>query len=147
MRQFCTSVIFLFIVAVAYVQCQSTSFRLSDAVVPKIYDLFIQVDVDFYSFSGNVTIDVEVKRATSTIELHAINMTITNNTALVNSGEDVQFKSVYMLYNNESEIVTIGLDRILAANTNHSITLWFSGRIEYDMKGLYMSTYYERNVK
>jgi hypothetical protein len=151
MRQFYSSVIF-FLIAISLlshrVQSQNTSYRLSDAVKPMHYDLYIQVDVDFYSFSGNVTIDIHVSRATSTIEMHSVNMTIANSKVLVSSGSDGEtFQSVYMLYNNESEIMTIGLDRTLAGNSNHTITLSFSGRIEYDMKGLYMSTYYAGNIK
>lgn len=143
-RQFCSFVIFLL---VSFARCQSINYRLSDNIIPHAYDLFIQANVDFYSFSGNVTIDIEVKKSTSTIELHAINMTIVDNKVLVNSGNGVEFSSVFMMYNNESEIITIVLDRALAANTNHTITLSFTGRIEYDMKGLYMSSYYDGNVK
>ncbi|KAG5671811.1 hypothetical protein PVAND_001986 [Polypedilum vanderplanki] len=150
MRQFYSSVIYLFIIFTSpLTNGQNTNYRLSDAVTPSAYDLFIQVDIGFYSFNGNVTIDIHVNKPTSTIELHNVNLTISNSSIFVKSVDDdeVKFESVYLIYNNESEIMTIVLEKPLTANTNYTITLAFSGRIEYDMKGLYMSSYYDKNIK
>lgn len=150
LRQFYSTVIFLFIAVLVqlpgHVYSQSSGYRLSGNVTPTIYDLHIRADVDFYSFTGNVTIDIHVNRATSTIEMHNVNLTISNN-ALVKSSDGDEFKSVYILYDNATEIMIIGLDRPLPANSNYSITISFGGRIENDMKGLYMSSYYDGSAK
>lgn len=140
--QFFIFVIFLFIVS--RVNCQI--YRLSNAVTPTYYDLNIHVEVEGYSFNGTVTIDVYVNRATSVIEMHSYGLTINNGTAFVKSGE-LETKSTYILAWNDTEKITIGLDRTLAARTNHSITLSFRGRLTEDMRGLYLSSYYNGTVK
>lgn len=140
--QFFSCVIFLFIAS--RVTCQSSNvYRLSDAVTPSFYDLGIQHELS--TFNGTVTIDFYVNRATSVIEMHSYGLTI-NGKASVKSF-DTESESTYILFANETEKITIGLDRTLAARSNHSITLSFRGRLSDDMKGLFSSSYYNGNVK
>lgn len=141
--QFFSCVIFLFIASRA--NCQSSNvYRLSDAVTPSYYDLSIQSELS--TFNGTVTIDFYVNRATSVIEMHSYALTI-NGKASVKSSDAIESESTYILYEIETEKITIGLDRTLAASSNHSITLSYQGRLSDDMKGLYSSSYYNGIVK
>jgi hypothetical protein len=144
MRQFFSAVIFLFIASSA--NCQSSNVRLSNSVTPSIYTLAVSVEVDFYSFNGTVTIDFTTVRSISEIEMHSKGLTIERNLATIKSGS-LETNSTYILAWNDTEKITIGLGRTLPARTNHSITLSFKGRIASDMKGLYMSSYYNGEVK
>lgn len=144
MRQFFSAVIFLFIASNA--NCQSSNVRLSDSVIPLLYTLAMTVEVDFYSFNGTVTIDFRTTRAINEIEMHSKGLTIDRNKARIIS-DSLETNVTYILYWNDTEKITIGLGRTLATRTNHSITLTFSGRIATDMKGLYMSTYYNGGIK
>lgn len=142
--QFFSCVIFLFIAS--RVSCQSSNvYRLSDAVTPSYYDLSIQHELS--TFNGTVTIDFYVNRATSVIEMHSYGLTINEKASVKSSDGATMSESTYILYWNETEKITIGLDRTLAARSNHSITLSYRGRLSDDMKGLYSSSYYNGNVK
>lgn len=134
--------IFLFI---ARGNCQSNVYRLSDALTPHYYDLNIHSDIDVYQFNGTLTIDFYANRATSVIEMHSVGLTI-NGKASVKSNA-LESQSSYVFYWNDTEKITIGLDRTLAARQNHSISLSFRGRIADDMKGFYRSSYYNGTVK
>jgi hypothetical protein len=144
MRQFFSAVIFLFIASNA--NCQSGNVRLSNTVTPSLYTLAMTVEVDFYSFNGTVTIDFTTVRSINEIEMHSKGLTIERDVATIKSGA-LETNSTYILKWNDTEKITIGLGRTLAGRTSHSITLKFRGRIASDMKGLYMSTYYDGEVK
>lgn len=155
MRQFHSTVIFLFIVIFAIcklpsnVVCQNENeYRLPDTFTPKIYDLSIRVDIGLHSFNGSVTIDARVNRATVSIDMHKQNLTITEKEKVqVHRNGILEAESVMIQYNENTEIMKIILNQTLSANTDYNITIKFNGRIEYDMKGLYMSSYYDGNVK
>lgn len=146
--QFFSFVIFLFIASScvkSQTQNGNVNYRLSNAVIPSFYDLNIHVEVDFYSFNGTVTIDFYTNRAVNVIEMHSVGLTISGK-ASVKSGA-LESQSTYIFYWNDTEKITIGLDRTLAARSNHSITLIYSGRLKEDMKGLYLSSYYNGTIK
>lgn len=153
MRQFFNALIVLFIVisllyTVHHVQCKKSENRLSDAIVPKVYDLFIKVDMNSRVFNGNVTIDVHVNNAVSTIQLHNIGLVISDKVVVENATDNsVVSESKNISYDNATEIMNIELDQTLLADSNYKILLSFNGPIEFDMKGLYMSTYYDGEIK
>ena len=143
MQQFFRVVIFLLIALQA--SCQSNNVRLSDAVTPSLYTLFMTVETEFLSFNGTVSIDFTTNRATSEIEMHSTGLTI--NSAIIASDE-IETESTYILSWNETEKITIGLGRTLARNTNHRVTIDFKGRMAHDdTKGLYRSSYYNGDNK
>lgn len=153
MRQIFNALIVLFIVIsistfARRVHCQSSQNRLSDDVVPKVYDLFIHVDIDNRVFSGHVAVDVHVNRAVPSIQMHNIGLDI-NGKVLVDAATNssLSAESTAIQYDNTTEIMNIVLNRTLVADSDYRITIMFSGRIENDMKGLYMSTYYDGDVR
>jgi aminopeptidase 2 len=141
MRRFYNfTTIFFFLFSFTSIDCQN--YRLSNVIVPKHYDLFIRTDLDLHTFSGNVTIDVHVNNETSLIQMHNIGLTIIGK-VIVSSGAE----SNAISQDNVTQIMSIHLNRALPANSDHLITISFSGRIENDLKGLYMSTYYDNVAK
>lgn len=153
MRQFFNALCVLFIVIsllykAHHVQCKKSENRLSDAVIPKVYDLFIKVDMNSRVFDGNVIIDVHVNSAVSTIQLHNIGLEI-NEKVVVNNATDNSFvsESINISYDKTIEIMNVELNQTLLADSDYKILLSFKGPIEFDMKGLYMSTYYDGEIK
>lgn len=150
MRQILNALIVLFIAATLArdVHCQLSQNRLSDNIIPRIYDIFIRVDIEARVFSGFVAIDVHVNRDVSIIQMHNIGLTI-NDKVLVKSVVDNSTiaESINILYDNATEIMNIVLDRTLLADSDYRLTLSFTGLIQSDMKGLYLSSYYDGGVK
>ncbi|XP_070503481.1 aminopeptidase N-like [Chironomus tepperi] len=153
MREFYAASIVLYIVVsllytVHHVQCKKSENRLSDAIIPKVYDLFIQVDMNSHVFNGRMIIDVHVNSAVSTIQLHNIGLVISDKVVVNNATDNnIISESINILYNNATEIMDIKLDQTLLADSDYKILLSFNGSIEFDMKGLYMSTYYDGEIK
>ncbi|MDE3064545.1 MAG: hypothetical protein KGJ36_02615, partial [Acidobacteriota bacterium] len=54
----------------------SNPYRLSRAVVPSAYRLFIVPDVDNSTFSGRVEIDVDIREASDRITLNAVDLVV-----------------------------------------------------------------------
>ena len=50
--------------------------RLSKNVIPKRYELSLDVDLDNFSYSGNEVIFIDVKKSTTIIQLNAAELTI-----------------------------------------------------------------------
>lgn len=138
-----STVIFLFIIA-SFVSCQNpVNYRLSGDVVPSIYDLHITVDLADFKFSGSETVFVHAIRATSTIELHALDLFI--DEVQVIEGENA-IPITKQSYNNETQIFSIDLGQSLISGRDYEIHLTFEGEIKDDMTGLYRSSYYENRV-
>lgn len=128
--------------------CQTSENRLLDSVVPKFYDLSIRVDIDERVFNGTVAIDVHVNRNVSIVQMHNIGLTITEKVIVKSmTNDNIASESNNILYDNATEIMNIELDRMLSAESDYRLILSFSGLIHSDMKGLYMSTYYDGGVK
>jgi hypothetical protein len=137
------SVIFLFIIA-SYVSCQNpVNYRLSGDVVPSIYDLHITVDLENLKFSGSEKISVHANQPTSTIELHALDLSIDD--VQVIEGENA-IPITATRYNNETQIFSIVLGQSLIQSRDYELEMSFEGEIKDDMKGLYRSSYYENQV-
>lgn len=137
------SVIFLFIIA-SFVSCQNpVNYRLSSDVVPSIYDLHITVDLENLKFSGIETIHIHANQPTTTIELHALDLSIDD--VLVIEGENA-IPITATNYNNETQIFSIALGQSLEPEREYKLQMNFEGEIKDDMKGLYRSSYYENQV-
>ena len=50
--------------------------RLSKNVIPKRYELSLDVDLDNFSYSGNEIIFIDIKKSTTKIQLNAAELTI-----------------------------------------------------------------------
>lgn len=138
-------VIFLFIVTSAVNSQSSLNYRLSNDIIPSIYDLHITVDLENLKFDGSETIHVHANQPSSTIELHLLDLSLLD--VQVIEGENL-ISIISTDYNNETQIFKITLDQSLIPNRDYQLKLKFEGLIKDDMKGLYRSSYYQsRAVK
>jgi Peptidase M1 N-terminal domain len=138
-----SAVIFLFIVA-SLVKCQSPeNYRLPNNVVPSIYDLHIVVDLDGLKFSGTETIYVRANQPTSVIELHLLDLSVSDVQVIEGTNAIAISEKIYK---NDTQMFKITLDASLMAGRKYQIKMNFEGEIRDDMKGLYRSSYYENQV-
>jgi aminopeptidase N len=110
----------------------SNEFRLPGAVKPKAYRLSLEPDLDALTFTGEVTIDLDVKTPTREIVLHAAHLEI----AEARLGE----ASLELRPEPARERIVLGARQPLPAGPA-SITLRFSGKLSEEMRGFYRSTY------
>lgn len=138
------SVVICLFIIVSHVHSQtSANYRLSNNIAPSIYDLHITIDLDGLNFVGVETILAHASEASTTIELHALDLTI-DGVQVTENGIDLPINS--LMHFNETQTFRITLDQRLMPNSDFQLKLEFSGEIRDDMKGLYRSSYYENGV-
>ncbi|WP_298207423.1 M1 family metallopeptidase [Ferrimicrobium sp.] len=108
-------------------------YRLSRTVEPVHYDLFLHIDPDEDSFFGSETITVRVNDAISTLELNALDLTV--------SQVRVNGEQASVTVDPTHEIIQIQRATPLPSGAEAEVYLEFSGTLRSDLSGLYRSTY------
>ena len=106
--------------------------RLSGAATPKSYDVSFAIDPDQDTFSGEVTIEVDLSAESEQVALHAEELTITSATIKPASGEAVT--ATVMLGENGG--VALAPKRALAPGS-YTIEMAFTGPLDEPPNGLY----------
>lgn len=110
--------------------------RLSSAVVPKAYDLFLAIDPDRDAFDGEVVIDVEISAESERLVLHAEELAISKATILPSNIEGKAEPTPAAIQLGENGAVALAPKRALAPGA-YTITLAFSGKLDEVPTGLY----------
>ena len=119
---------------------------MNKALLPKVakpvrYQVKLDVDLDSFNYKGSQTVDLEIVEETSSFEVNAIDIEITN---------------AYLVDSNESQIsldceYLRDLERIsfISKNTlsigSYSLKLEFTSNITNDLKGFYKSQFLDLN--
>ena len=136
-------VIFLFITA-SFVSSQSAvNYRLPSDIIPSIYDLHIEIDLDGLKFTGTETIHVHANQSTSKVQLHLLDLSV-DDIQVIEGETAIPITST--IYSNETQIFEINLTESLIQSRDYQIKMKFEGEIKDDMMGLYRSSYYENGV-
>ena len=106
--------------------------RLPTDIVPVSYDIKVDPDAQKMTFTGTETVNVAVKKATSTIILNAADMTISRATI---DGKAVPFK-----LDNDAQQLTLTLP-VPAKLGNHVITFAWTGKINESAAGFFAIDY------
>lgn len=117
-------------------------FKLSTNARPFHYDLAMKIDVDAQVFSGSVKIDLEVHTPTQNIQLHYKDMTV-DNIKLIQKGSAEEIPGLLVVYSEETEILSVPFSIELSGE--YSLSMDFHSKIRTDLKGLYMSTYFDES--
>src|ERR1700722_8923108 len=110
--------------------------RLARTVVPVRYDLEVETDADATAFSGVVTIALEVAEPTSTIVLHAKELTV----ELVSLSQGGQSLDCELSADAESERITVMAAGTIAPGSA-TLTLRFGALVSKGLLGYYRSSY------
>lgn len=117
-------------------------FKLSGNARPFHYDLAMKIDVDAQEFTGSVKIDLEVFTTTNIIQLHYKDMTVENIQLVPRNSVEV-IPGLPVIYSEETEILSVPLSGELLGQ--YTLSMDFNSKIRTDLKGLYMSTYFDES--
>jgi puromycin-sensitive aminopeptidase len=118
----------------------SDSARLDRTVVPIRYDLIVDTDADISGFTGHVTIALEVVEPTSTVTLHAKDLTV----EFVALDQDGHLVGAELSADPEAERITIRTESPLAAGPA-TLRLRFAGVVSRGLLGYYRSTFVDES--
>lgn len=140
----CSRVLFLVAVCigVSLIPCSdaqtSDRYKLSGLSRPLHYNLAMQIDVDEQVFSGSVDITVDVVSPTGVIDLHYKDMEVANVQLTDNNQV---FELLGQGYLEETEIFSLRFPELSPGT--YKLSMDFNSKIRTDLKGLYMSTYFD----
>src|SRR5687768_2910403 len=110
------------------------AYRLPTHVIPRRYDIDIDVRLGREEFSGKVAIQLDINEACEAIELHARDLEITDASLKV-GGKELKGK---VEPNSQSEMVAIEFEE--TAHTGRAtLDLVFDGKVSKGLEGLYLA--------
>ncbi len=112
-------------------------YHLPRHVVPHRYEIRLEPDLDAATFAGSEVVELEVREATDTIVLNAIELDI-YEAHLRNEAEDHVEATV--TYDEEAQRAFLHLDEEIAPGT-WQLLLGFSGILNDQLHGFYRSTF------
>lgn len=113
-------------------------FRLSGNARPVSYDLDLKIDVDAQQFSGSVEITLQVISETSILDLHYKDMEC-KNVKLTDNNQ--VYEMLGEVYDESTEIWKLNFPVLVPGL--YQLSIDFQSVIRTDLKGLYMSTYFD----
>ncbi|XP_053422203.1 glutamyl aminopeptidase isoform X2 [Nycticebus coucang] len=122
-----------------------TNFRLPDFISPVHYDLEVQPRLEEDTYTGTVTISINVSRPTRHLWLHLRETRITQLPALKRpSGEQVPVKRCFEYKKQEYVVVEAEEDLPPSGGDGlYALTLEFAGWLNGSLVGFYRTTYTE----
>lgn len=119
--------------------CETTSrYRLPSHLIPEHYDLHICPDLDTESFTGSVSITIDVCEPISQIMLNAKELEIASACVAGVDGDEIEVSDVVM--DEELERATLMLDADIAVGV-YDLRIEFSGILNRKLAGFYISTF------
>jgi aminopeptidase N len=106
--------------------------QLPQTVAPVLYDITVRPDAKALTFSGEETVDVEVKQATATIVLNAAELTVTRATF---DGKPVPFVA-----DKAAQTLTLTLPQAASVG-RHKVGFAWTGTINRSANGLFAIDY------
>ncbi len=111
--------------------------RLSNNVIPKKYEISLDIDLDTFTYSGNQVIDILINKNTPTIQLNAAELTIVKCFIQNSNKKRLEAEIVY-----EKEIECVSF--IFPAEIDRGewkLEVTFHGKIREDLRGFYKSKF------
>ena len=116
----------------------SSPFRLSADVAPEHYRLILEPDLEQFTFTGSVSIDVTVHRAVSEIVLNAAELAASS--ARVEAPGGLSLSADRIEFDEESERLTLGFPGEIPAG-QATLSVAFDGFLNDQLRGFYRSSY------
>jgi puromycin-sensitive aminopeptidase len=112
-------------------------YRLARTVVPTAYRIFLTPDLEAFTFTGRVEVDVDVAEATSQLTLNSKNLDL--GAATLTSGGTAH-RSATPSYDEQYETATFDFDSLIASGPA-TIEIAFTGVLNDQLVGFYRSTF------
>ena len=113
-------------------------YRLPTHVRPLRYSLKLAPDLDSFTFTGQVSIQVQVTEPTSQVVLNAAELRLTHAQAHDRNGSTLQAKEITV--DEKAETATITFGRELPAGSA-TLEIRFSGVLNDQLRGFYRCKY------
>lgn len=107
--------------------------RLPSHVVPVHYDVTLKPDLEAHTFSGEVVVNLELKKTVKEITLHSKDLDLTTAHA------GILFPAK-VAYNTKAETATLSFKKPLAKGAQ-TLTITFKGVLKNNLRGFYKSTF------
>ena len=117
------------------------AFRLPRNVIPVHYDLHLEPDLETFTFEGSVSIRIGI---TDTLDEIVLNAAEIDMKSMVLRGEDVTIEVTGVTHDDEYERATLTLAHPASPGT-YSLDISYGGLINDQLRGLYRSTYRDRD--
>ena len=114
---------------------------LPSVVVPRHYDLFLEPDLEKFTFSGTVKVLVDVRADTRSVVCHAHELVVSAVTAALPSGAVVPAQSIVHDGHDSAQTVAVMFGATLKAGTAVTLEYTFTGVLNDKMAGFYRSSY------
>ncbi len=114
------------------------SYRLPGDVIPEKYTLSLTPDLEAFTFQGEVDIEVDVKEATPTISMNAVELEISAAHVILADGSVREAQDVSM--DEDLERVTLTFGEPLPSGRT-TVSLRFTGVLNDQLRGFYRSQY------
>ena len=115
----------------------SNPYRLARTVVPSAYRIFLTPDLEAFTFSGRVEVDVDINESITELTLHAIELELGAATLSV---DGTSYRSLEHRFDETYETVTFIFDREIPAGPA-VLEIAFDGILNDQLHGFYRSTF------
>lgn len=106
-------------------------------VKPSRYNITLEPDLERFTFSGDMVIDIEIIEPTSTIVLNSAELDIQSCSLLISN--EIQ-NPVSIIFNEKDEIVTLSFEKDFLTGPAE-LKLVFTGELNDKLRGFYRSVY------
>ena len=113
---------------------------LPNSIAPKRYTLKIVPDLEKFDFSGHVSIELDVNVRTSSIKLHALQLTIDPASVKLSSASGDKPSLTGVHYDLPTQTVSLHFDADLAPGLA-TLSCAFRGVLNDELAGFYRSKY------
>ncbi|EGG19201.1 hypothetical protein DFA_02449 [Cavenderia fasciculata] len=125
----------------SYLEDKGDRLVLPDLVIPNRYLLeYKSIDLKQFTFSGTVSIELQVKRATNKIILHAIEIDV-KDALIKQQSVTHEEKAIKVEYDTKDEVAIITFAKELVVGSVATLVINFSGMLNDKLKGFYRSPY------
>ncbi|KAI9652074.1 MAG: Aminopeptidase 2 mitochondrial [Alyxoria varia] len=116
---------------------------LPDNVKPTHYEVLLNPDLEKFTYSGLVRIDLDVKEDSSSITLNTLELSIDNASLTVGSkpAEEDKISSLQSTQDEEAQTTTFALTKTVPKGSKARLTIEFKGTLNNQMAGFYRSSY------
>ena len=115
----------------------SNPYRLARSVVPSAYRVFLTPDLEAFTFSGRVEIDVDIHVSVSELKMNAVDLELGAATI---SADGTSYRSQEHHLDDTYETVTFNFDRDVPVGPA-VVEIAFDGILNDQLHGFYRSTY------
>ena len=117
---------------------ESSAYRLSDNVRPTAYRLTLTPDLENFTFSGQVAIDIDVGEPTGRVQLNAAELEIASATVIDEYGVAIPASGIVL--DEKRERASLTFPRAIGAGTA-TLSMEFSGILNDQLRGFYRCRY------